>query len=651
LYSLGDSLDKINGIGSTYRELLSKLAIFTIGDLLYHFPHRYVDSSSVETIANLSKSEVKTCIASVSSIKNINLKNRKSLQKGIIYDDDNEIEVTWFNQPFLIKSLKTNCAYIFRGKLNPKSIKPQLTSPQFEKFIQESQSIHLGRIVPMYTLTEKISVNWLRSIMHKLVAEIDNIIDLQDNLPIEIINKYNLLDLKSALTLIHFPNSNIDIINSRKRLGFDELLVIQHKLLLDRINRKSLATPKVIIDDKIINKFINKLNFKLTESQISAYKQIFSDYCKNSPMRRLIQGDVGSGKTIIAAIASIPIININNKVILLAPTSILAQQHYESFNQLFDKFTIKLITSKSKHNINDILEADILIGTHALLYLDSKIFKNVGLLIIDEQHKFGVKQRQLIQKLSDKPIHILHLTATPIPRTLALTLFGDLDVSIIQKPLLRKPVITKIIPEEKRNDAINWLKNQIPVNQIYWVHPLIEESDKVSGTSLEVNYKYLTKFFESDSIGILHGKLSEKDKNIIIENFKSAQFNILLSTTVIEVGVDIPNANIIIIEDAEKFGLAQLHQLRGRVGRRDKEGWCFLFSKNQAANKRLQYFAQESNGIKIAEYDLQSRGPGEVYGTIQSGLPELKIANFTNTELLLISKEAAEYLINHNYQI
>jgi ATP-dependent DNA helicase RecG len=493
----------------------------------------------------------------------------------------------------------------------------------------------------------------LRTRLDSLTEGIQELEDLSDNLYEAIKKRFNLWDLTISLRKIHFPDNKNDIIESRKRLAFDELLDIYFKLLQEREKRISSISPVVTVDNKKIDNFIQGLPFQLTKSQTLAITDIYNDYKKSYPMHRLLQGDVGSGKTIVALIASLPVINSGYQTIILTPTSVLAQQHYLTITKFLNgKHKVILQTATSKNSKKEIETSDIIISTHSILFQEKELLNRLGLVIIDEEHRFGVEQRkQLIEyslAFSKRP-HLLNLTATPIPRSVALSLFGQMDVSIIEKPEGRLPVKTFVVPLSKKIDSITWLKEKLGEGgQIFWVCPLIDESEEEDPMmSVAKLYSEVKDLFKEFNVEFLHGKIKNKEKDRVLNDFKSNKIQILISTTVIEVGIDIPNANIMIIENAEMFGLAQLHQLRGRVGRNNQEAWCLLYTKleNQTnVMSRLSYFAGEKNGIKIAEYDLGSRGPGEVYGTIQAGLPNLKVANFSNIELMNMTREAAEII-------
>ena len=645
-----DPVTVIPFIGEKQAENFAKLNIFTLKDLLYHIPRFYKDTSELSTLTELNRDEEHTVIVKLLSIKNIRLRSGKFIQKAIVSDNTAEVGVTWFNQPFLTKNLRVGNMLYLSGRLDPKGRKPVFISPDYE--IVKEKNLHLGRIVPVYNLTKGITIKWLRTRLNDLTSNISSITDLVDKLPQEIKHQFDLIGLQLALKDIHFPNSEDEIIASRKRLAFDELLEIYQILIKERQKRLHAIAPKILpfdIEDKNIRVLIKSLPFNLTSTQKVALNEIYKDYKKPYPLHRLLQGDVGSGKTIIALLSAIPVMNSDLQVVFLAPTSVLAKQHYETIISLLKRqYKIILLTASSKIKSKELSEADIIISTHAILYKEKSVLSRLGLLIIDEEHRFGVEQRKALLELenSNTRPHLLNLTATPIPRSIALSLFGQMDVSVIEKPQTRKIVKTFVVPEVKRVSSISWLKEKLEDGgQIFWVCPLINESEIDEAIkSVENLYKEVQEIFSDFKVTFLHGKIKGDKKDKILEDFKTKKYQILIATTVIEVGIDIPNANIMIIENAEKYGLAQLHQLRGRVGRNDQEAWCLLYTKletQENVSKRLNFFAKEDNGIKIAEFDLKTRGPGEVYGTIQAGLPDLKVANFGNMELMSITRDAA----------
>jgi len=649
IYSLVSNLPYI---GSSYVKKLNTIGIETISDLIFHFPFRYEDTSIIVPFNELSNLTKLTTKGTLIKFTNIKTRYNKSIQKGVIIDGPNKIEIIWFNQPFLKKNLKIDNEYLFYGKLSDNN--NQLLSPDYQLITDKSSDTGIGNILPIYNLTSGITNKWLTKRILYILGHLNEFTELEETLDNKIIKEFNLLTLTKALSTIHQPKSHTEIKLSRERFGFEELLNIQIHLLKERKKRlttKSINTPTACTKD--IEQLISNLTYTLTKTQKTTIDTIFKDYSKNYPMKRLIQGDVGSGKTIVSILAMIPIIKNGHQVVFLAPTEVLAKQQYHTVkNLLKDTYKISLITSNTPKKIITTERIDIIVSTHAILFRKNELISDLGLLIIDEQHRFGVKQRrELLQLKSKTPPHQLFLTATPIPRTLAQSLFGDLDVSRIDTISNRKPIETRIVPESKRQAGFKWINDFINnKSQAFWICPLIEEGIESNLKSVEQYFKEIKRRLPNKKIKSLHGKMSSEEKNNILSDFQNGKFDILVSTTVVEVGIDIPNATLIVIEDADRFGLAQLHQLRGRVGRNNKKSWCLLYSNlfnsNKRVTNRLNYFASENNGISIAEYDLNTRGPGEVYGTIQSGLPDLKIASFSNIDLIKKTKKAANLILN-----
>lgn len=649
-----DPVTTIPFIGPKQAQLLSKLGILTVGDLLEYYPVYYKDTSKTVNLIELNRDFKQTVKVTIDDIKNIRIKNGKFIQKGIVSDNTGSCEVTWFNQPYLTKSLKKGMEVLISAKLDVASTKPIIISPEYE--VVKEENIHLGRIAPIYPLTKGVSAKWLRTRFAFLVKKLEDISGLK-TLPKDIEEKYQLISTPKALQGIHMPKNEDDIVKARKKLAFMELTEIYLKLFKEKQQRTAAKAPDVAKVGDRQEYFKNEFPYELTKSQMKALSEINQDLIDGSPMYRLLQGDVGSGKTIVALLAAVPIMESGYQCVILAPTSVLAKQHYQNALTIFkEHYKISLITAEdSPSNNSD--AADLIIATHAILYNKEKYIKNLGLLVIDEQHRFGVEQRRELLELKApecKP-HLLHMTATPIPRSVALTLFGEIDVSIIDKPQGRLDPVTRIVEQDKKMISWEWISEQIKNGgQVFWICPLIEETEEPDDSTIKVldQTQALKKLWPKFRIEYLHGKLKAKEKDAIIKDFQEGRIDVLVSTTVVEVGIDIPRANIIVIENAERYGLAQLHQLRGRVGRRNQKSWCLLYTPmldNEKIRSRLTFFSQENSGIKIAEFDLKQRGPGEVYGTIQSGIPQLKIANFGNTEFLALVRQAAQEILN--YQI
>ncbi|MBI3887460.1 ATP-dependent DNA helicase RecG [Candidatus Microgenomates bacterium] len=599
---------KIPGVGPAFATRLEKLGIFTEEDLLYHIPSRYEDFSIISSISQIQPGEVVTVKGVVLEIKNIFTPSGFVLQKAKIKDDTGVLDVVWFNQRFLTKAIHKNDGISLSGKIDDKK---QMVAPQFEV----GSSIHTGRFVPIYPETEGISSKWLRAKIYYLLENLK----VDDYLP-----RGEFMELGLALQKVHFPDSLEQAAQAKYRLAFDELLKAQVESQI----RKSQWQKKLVGNkfEKIVTDL--KLPFELTTAQKRVIAEISADLQKNVPMNRLLQGDVGSGKTVVAAIAMKSASLNGYQSALMAPTEILANQHFETLKKL--GLNVGLSTSANKID----LTADILVGTHALL--DSQInFKNLGLVIIDEQHRFGVEQRAKLTSKGVNP-HVLTMTATPIPRTIALTLYGDLDLSVIDEmPKDRLPVKTWVVPNTKRAKAYEWIAKQN--TQCFIICPFIEESETATSVKAATTEFDRLKSILPLKLGLLHGRMKNKDK--ILTAFKNKEFDVLVTTPVVEVGIDIPNATIMIIEDADRFGLAQLHQLRGRVGRGAQQSYCFLFSEGNIG--RLKFLEKVNNGMELAEIDLRFRGPGQRFGQSQHGRWDLKIADFSDLVLINKAKKAA----------
>jgi ATP-dependent DNA helicase RecG len=654
-------------VGETYQKRLKKLNIETVNDLIHHFPHRWEDRSLVAEIATVQPGEEVTIQGSVVRCRNVRTRRGKKIQKAVVRDDTGQIRITWFNQPYLPNTLKSGTYVSLSGEADTFRAQTVLVSPEYEKLKskddQPEKTLHTGRLVPIYPETRGVSSKWLRSRIHPLTTKL--LPYLKDWLPEKIKEKENLIELSNALKQIHFPDDKKEIKQAKLRLGFNELFLLQLNTLMRKKRwKKNKVTNALAVEQEKILNFIESLPFQLTAAQKKATKEILSDLQEQKPMNRLLEGDVGSGKTVVAAAAIYTCYLNNYQSALMAPTEILAEQHFKSLETLFSEFEIKigLITSnqiesnflKSKNDdLQKILNnADLIIGTHSLIY-DKINFDELGLAVIDEQHRFGVQQRGQLIKKGHAP-HTLTMTATPIPRTIALTMYGDLDLSVLDEmPKGRKKVKTWVVPQRKRAGAYQWIEKQIKQNkaQAFVICPLIEESDKGGMEDLrsaEEEYKKLSEsIFPNLNIGLLHGKIKADKKNQILRKFRKGKTDILVATQVVEVGIDIPNATIMIIEEADRFGLAQLHQLRGRVGRSNQQSYCLLFSKQKTekSKKRLNAMQQYNSGFKLAEIDLEMRGPGEIYGKKQSGWPDLKIASYSDQQLISTTRKAAKEAI------
>lgn len=642
-------VSEIPKIGPRYKEILEKLGIFTVEDLLYHFPFRYDDFSITKTIEQLKLGDIATVRGILGPVENIFTKYGKRLTRAKFLNHTGEIELIWFNQTYLKKTLNTGKNYSLSGKVGTFNNKLCFISPELEQINEEKnqilENVHTGRLVPIYPTTYGITSKWIRGKV-KLILNSQN--NLEEFLPDEMLKEKGFKDLKRGIENIHFPKTEIEAKENLERFAFEELFI--ELLNVEKKKHewsKKLKGNKFKAFKKEATKLVDGLPFKLTNSQKMALSEILGDLQKSIPMNRLLEGDVGTGKTILAIVASY-LAHLNNlKTLYMAPTEILANQHFETFNKILKKTDMKVeLETGSKKKQSD--DWDVLVGTHALLFAKDK-YKDVGLVVIDEQHRFGVEQRGKIMGLVEgrsKP-HLLTMTATPIPRTLTLTLYGDLSISVLKEfPFEQRKITTKVVPEKMRGEAYLWIKEKNEPTFI--VCPLISESESETLEEVKaatVEFENLTNgIFKGMKTGLLHGRMKPKEKEEVVRKFRNGEIKILVSTPVIEVGIDVPDATVIVIESAERYGLASLHQLRGRVGRSDKEGYCFAFMSNNSRNayKRLKYLEECKDGIKLAEKDLETRGQGDIFGTIQHGFKKLKIADLGNLKMLEEAKIYAQ---------
>ena len=650
-------------VGEALTKRLGKLGLFTVADLLGYYPFRYEDFSTITKIIDVKPDTHITIRGTVNLIANKRAYRRRMyLTECLLSDDTGSIKAIWFNQPFITKMVKQGDTVYLSGKAEFSSYGLQLTSPSYEKIKKEQT--HTARIVPIYSLTENLTEKQIRYLI-KLVLPLAK--QIPEWLPKDFLKKFNLIDLATAIHEVHFPSDQTSLDTAIRRLKFNELFLVQLKVQSIRRGLAELTAPGIAFHEDETKQFVNSLPFQLTASQKATSWEILKAIQLERPMNRLLEGDVGSGKTVVAAIVMLNVVKNGFQAALMAPTEILAMQHYKTVNKLLQgtSITVSLLTrSMKKHKGVDttqkkLLEhisngnSQIIIGTHALIQ-EKVTFENLGLVVIDEQHRFGVDQRKTLKKKSTDIVpHLLSMTATPIPRSLALTLYGDLDLSIItQMPKNRKKVITKVVPPQKRDLAYKFIRDEIDKGrQVFVICPLIEESDKLGVKAATAEYEKLRKeIFPDLSVGLLHGKLKADDKDEAMSRFAEGKTNILVATAVVEVGIDVPNASVMMIEGAERFGLAQLHQFRGRVGRAEHQSYCFVFSDsdNDKMIQRLDALVTAKNGFELAERDLEFRGPGEVYGIRQSGFPELKIATLADLDLIKLTKKAAEEFLERD---
>ncbi len=650
---LNTGIRYLKGVGEKRAEAFAKLGIFTVGDLLEFFPRDYEDRRKTLRISELSVGD-KACISAYvsSNIKKRKLRRGFTVSEFRAVDQSGGINIVFFNQKYSVDKLVAGNRYVFFGKVEERGGRLCMTNPTFES--EDSSGVKTGAILPVYSLTAGISADMLRNAIRNALAEFSDCIT--DALPDDLRRKYKLAHASYAFREIHFPSTEEELDIAKRRLVFEELFVLSLGLMHLRDRRENEKGRAISECD--LTPFFDSLPFEMTGAQLRVISEIVEDMKKEKPMNRIVQGDVGSGKTAVAAAGAYVAYKNGFQSVLMVPTEILAEQHFESLSDQLSSLGMSCelltgsLTAAKKRKVKERCasgEVDLLIGTHAVISEDVE-FRNLGLMIVDEQHRFGVRQRATLAAKGENP-HQLVMSATPIPRSLALIMYGDLDISIIDElPSGRLPVDTLIVNDLKREDAYNFINKQLEDgHQAYIVCPMIDEDEESELRSVEAFAKELSKkVFAGKNIEILHGKMKQKEKDAVMRRFVSGETSAIVSTTVIEVGVNVPNATVMAIENSERFGLSQLHQLRGRVGRGKDKSYCILFSnvgKWSPAGERLAALRATSDGFKISEEDLRLRGPGDFFGTRQHGLPTLKIANFmSDMRVLEAAKREAEQI-------
>jgi len=669
--SLTSPIQYVPGVGPAKARLLEKLGIGTVEDLLFYVPFRYNDFSLTSPIDNAQVGEVVTLRTRVASMKSFVTKNGKKIQQAILNDDTGTINAVWFNQPYLVRVILPGSEVNVAGEVSWFGRKRTLVSPQYEIMTQDdAHTLHTGRLVPVYPETAGITSKWLRGRIHFVLTRL--LSSVRDRLPEPLRTEHRLMDLREALSAVHFPKDRTAADNARRRLSFDEMFLILLRAYRNRRQRETTQhASRIPSDQNAIDLFIRSLPFTLTDDQTRTVGEILTDMNRTVPMNRLLVGDVGAGKTVVAAVAMYAAAMRKFRSVLMAPTEILAKQHFQTISSYLSPMGVRIglftgSTGKKKQkrengdaqtrfSISDDAP-DILVGTHALLS-ESVPFRNVGLTIIDEQQRFGVAQRTKLRMKGKRTVtpHLLTMTATPIPRTVALTLYGNLDLSMLtMMPKGRKPVTTWVVPNTKREGAYQWIREQVTktATQAFIVCPLIEESETLTSVrAASHEYERLSReVFSRLRLGLLHGRMKEHAKDTVLTAFRIRMLDILVTTPVVEVGIDITNATIMLIEAAERFGLAQLHQLRGRVGRGDLPSYCLLFTEHDDEQTlvRLKALEKTHSGPVLAQIDLTLRGPGEIFGTKQHGIPALKVARFSDTSLIEETQRAVASVTRHD---
>ncbi len=661
--ALDAKLTVLQGVGPSNAASLAKMGLYTLGDMLYNYPRRYDDYSSLKPIKNLFYGEQVTVIGTIQTVHTRPIRGGKaSIVEIIISDGTGGLRLSLFNQPWMTNRYKAGDAISVSGKIDQYLGRLVMNNPDIESV--DIENLNTNRIVPVYPLTERITQKWLRRLMKQVVEYWAP--NVTDALPEDVRSSAQVIPLSEALLQVHFPDSQEKLRAARERLAFDEIFFLQMGVLRQKRDWKSAEARRFSVPEEWLGARISALPFTLTSAQQKAIQDIRADLASGTPMNRLLQGDVGSGKTVVAAIAATMIVQAGAQAAIMAPTSILAEQHYRNFtrllageNGIMPEGQIRLLVGDTPEAEKETIRAGlaegsikIVIGTHALIE-DPVIFQDLQFVVIDEQHRFGVEQRAALRTKGSNP-HLLVMTATPIPRSLALTLYGDLDLSIMDEmPAGRIPVNTYVLRPQERERAYTLLRGQIQDGkQAFIIYPLVEESEKIDAKAAVDDYETLSKeVFPDLKLGLLHGRMRPDEKDQTMIKFRDREYDILVSTTVVEVGVDVPNATVMVIEGANRFGLAQLHQLRGRVGRGAAQSYCLLIPthEDKAENERLQAMAESNDGFLLAEKDLALRGPGEFLGTRQSGYASgLRMASITDVKLIEKARGEAQKLFDQD---
>ncbi|HEX5798427.1 MAG TPA: ATP-dependent DNA helicase RecG [Candidatus Saccharimonadales bacterium] len=653
---MDEDIAKLKGVGEKIAKKLNILGIQTKHDLISYYPRKYDDFSEISKITDLEPGAV-SIKAKIKQATGRYVRRGMHITEAVASDDTNSVRLVWFNQPYRAKALKAGSEYYISGSYELSRGRFAIMNPGAE--LVSNFPVNTARIIPIYRETKGVKSNQIRKVLASVKKDIGEVSEI---LPEFIIQEQKLLSRAQALLSIHFPKSAEDLAEAKRRLAFEEVFTLVLSALINKKDNLKSKAPKIPFDEKLIKSFVESLPYKLTDAQRKVAWQVFQDIEKNIPANRLIEGDVGSGKTIVATMVCLLAVKQGGQAAVMAPTEILARQHFQTFSELLkivglEKQIHLLLGSmkpSEKTKVQKAIESSdsgLIIGTHSLI-AEKANFKNLSLAVIDEQHRFGVDQRkQLLKKAGHIP-HLISMTATPIPRSLALTVYGELDISIIDElPPGRTRPITKIVSPNSKSQLYKQLDKSLGEGrQMFVVCPLISESDSLHYLSAEEVYKdFSERAFKHRRVALIHGKLKTEEKVKIMDDFTAGKINILVSTTVIEVGVNIPNASIMLIEGVERFGLAQIHQLRGRIGRGEHQGYCYLLmSDSNPPSRRVRALENTSDGFKLAELDLEIRGPGAIYGASQHGVLDLRLANISDTKLVAQARNAAQSFLEGN---
>ena len=651
---LSTDVTMVKGVGPAVSAKLGVVGVRTVLDLIENFPRRYDDYSNIEPIKRIKPGMV-TIKATIKQAAGRYVRRGMHITEAVASDESDSVRLVWFNQPYRAAALKAGQEYFITGDFGFRYQRMSIQNPSVE--LVSDFPVNTARIIPVYRETKGLKSSQIRKALSEIIPQIRA---LPETLPDWLVEELRLMSRAEAIEHIHFPSDAQDLAAATRRLGFEEVFRLTLAALLNKQEAAHGAALAVEFDESLAKDFVKHLPFKLTDDQRRVVWQIYLDMQKTQPMNRLVEGDVGSGKTVVAAMAAAMVMRQGMQAALMAPTELLARQHAETMHKLLEPLGLAHqvcllvggLTAPEKklaHQRIALGDARFMVGTQALIQDKVDVHK-LGLVIVDEQHRFGVDQRTAIQAKAGHAVHVLNMTATPIPRSLALTLYGELDISIIAvKPAGRKPIKTKVVPLVARQKLYADIDQEIADGrQVFVVCPLVSESEMLAAKSAEQTYEELAKGnFKHRNVGLLHGKMKPAEKDKIMQQFAQHKLDVLVATTVIEVGVDIPNATVMVLENAERFGLAQIHQLRGRVGRSDHQGYCYLvLGDNQAPGPRLRALATSSDGFKLAEYDLELRGPGAIYGTLQHGALDLRVAKLSDVKLISQARKAAQQFID-----